>query len=253
MSWEKQRLADETVVVSSNVFGYWVPFDYPVPQLCHFNLRKMSVNDGFDILKYFQKKLVPIIHQWKQCWNKCYGIVVQKTIFKLHSCYFHRNKIGSKLGITALYFQSFIHLALEHPTIKIFPFNPILTFPHCYHVKNINIFVAERYLDFHLTRSQKSAMSSRHPRWVQLFYFHCQFVSMTDVWTFVCHYECQREQCQSHSGWLESWMNIAIHVFHLKPLVIPYICVFFLSLNKMFVSCFSIHFLVSVYAHIYML
>lgn len=58
MSWEKWRLADETVVVSSDVFHYWVPSDYP-PQLCHFNFNE-NVSDNFVILQY-----------WKSIWQLC--------------------------------------------------------------------------------------------------------------------------------------------------------------------------------------
>lgn len=55
--------------------------------------------------------------------------------------------------------------------------------------------------------------------------FHWQFVSVTDVWTFVWNYECLRKQCPSHPGWLEPWMNISLDVFNGKFPVIPlYLC-----------------------------
>lgn len=51
-------------------------------------------------------------------------------------------------------------------------------------------------------------------------------------------YGCQRAVSKCHSGWLKTWMNIGIHVFHWKLFVIPHICVLFYPLEES-VFCFS--------------
>ncbi len=61
-------------------------------------------------------------------------------------------------------------------------------------------------------------------RWVWLMYGH-----LYEIW-----------MSESHSGWVEPWMNIGIHVCHWKLLVIPYLC-FFCPIKKMYVFYFSVH------------
>lgn len=99
-----------------------------------------------------------------------------------------------------------------------------------YRVEKFNSsFVAERFLDFHLTKAHKSAMSPLHPWWVQLY-----ITVVLCVWLMYGHLyaimNVRESIAKSHSGWLESWMNIFIFVFHWKLLVIPlymsYICFF---------------------------
>lgn len=65
MSWEKWRLADESLVVSSNIYCYWAESKSSyVPQLCHFN-TKNNANDCCDI---FAHKIL-----WKLLWSMLYS------------------------------------------------------------------------------------------------------------------------------------------------------------------------------------
>lgn len=128
MSWEKWRLADETVVVSSNFINYWVPSDYPVHLSCvTLTLMKTTVMilSFYNIENPFDSYAI-------------LEMVPDSSTVLLHSCF-----AEYKIGIIC------------KSKFKYIPFGPRLTHPENPALKSswwmlscqkLNAFVAEKHI-----------------------------------------------------------------------------------------------------------
>lgn len=128
MSWEKWRLADETVVVSSNFINYWVPSDYPVHLSCvTLTLTKTTVMilSFYNIENPFGSYAI-------------LEMVPDSSTVLLHSCF-----AEYKIGIIC------------KSKFKYIPFGPRLTHPENPALKSswwmlscqkLNAFVAEKHI-----------------------------------------------------------------------------------------------------------
>lgn len=148
------------------------------------------------------------------------------------------------------------NLVLEQPSKKTILRHLVLPLFHLSCQKVKYTFVAERYSDFYLTQAPMSARSSRHPWWVQLYFYFFIFFLLSicelDWCMAICMHVWMSESSVEVTVWLESFKWILVYMYFTERSCHSLYLCFFCPFRENICLLFLISF-VSVYAQTYML